>query len=33
MVMKIISRDYNSWVANMNNMKGGDAGKNKFEIK
>ena len=31
--MKIISRDYNSWVANMNNMKAGDAGKNKFEIK
>ena len=33
MVIEIISRDYNSWVANMNNMKGGDAGKNKFEIK
>ena len=26
-------RDYNSWVANMNNMKSVEAGQNNFEIK
>ena len=32
-VMSHYFRDYNSWVANMNNMKGGEAGKKNYEIK
>ena len=27
------TRDYNSWVANMNNVKSVEAGQNNFEIK